>query len=329
MSVKKLNENFQNIVESKHLQEQQDLEKDILSWVTQNKIKLGGGFQKSNKQQIAYYMNKLIKGLDENIINKIKETKFSNFDTKQFTTENREALEAPKVVPCNSKITHLVCLYLNPETNKTYNEKPTEEDTLRNSIKRKMNKLYNKKTGWMRKGYYCLECKDGQCKIVKYLGSGQGQKEEIFVGKSLQEINNYLDNELQSKQINSSIEMEEDKMNEGFRKLSKAEQEIEKILNDNGFKTSEIEMQKGEYIKLYYINKDEILTGNQITDKYVVGKDFKDVLKKVKELFTKNESLQENTVSNFKSMAQRIVKDLELKDIQNQTNSIWISQKKQ
>ena len=270
-------------------------EDEIVQWLKQRQVKVGHGFNKLSKEATAYYMAKLINSLNENIINKIKEADFSNFNTREFTLENKQALEAAKIVPCNSTITHLVCLYINPETNKTYNEKPTEEETLRRSIKIKMNKLYNKKTGWMRKGYYCLECKDEQCKIVKYLGSGQGQKEEIFVGKSLQEINNYLDNELQTKQINAPIEMEEDKMNEAFRKLSKAEQEIEKILNDNGFKASAIETQKGEYVKLYYIDKEEILTGNQITDKYVEGKNFKEVLKKVKELFAKNESINEST----------------------------------
>lgn len=99
--------------------------------------------------------------------------------------------------------------------------------------------------------------------------------------------------QLKKQEVDKQLSLES--YNEGFRKLSKAEQEIEKILNDNGFKTSAIETQKGEYVKLYYIDKEEILTGNQITDKYVEGKNFKEVLKKVKELFAKNESVNEST----------------------------------
>lgn len=99
--------------------------------------------------------------------------------------------------------------------------------------------------------------------------------------------------QLKKQEVDKQLSLES--YNEGFRKLSKAEQEIEKILNDNGFKPSAIETQKGEYVKLYYIDKEEILTGNQISDKYVEGKDFKEVLKKVKELFGKNESVNEST----------------------------------
>ena len=179
-------------------------EAEILEWLKQRQVKVGHGFNKLSKEGTAYYMAKLINSLDENIINKIKEADFSNFNTKEFTLENKEALEAPKVVPCNSTITHLVCLYINPETNKTYNEKPTEEETLRRSIKIKMNKLYNKKTGWDRKGYYFLQKNGNKYEIVTNLG--KGQHEVVISADSLQELNDILAEKLNKGQNNSKNE---------------------------------------------------------------------------------------------------------------------------
>lgn len=192
-------------------------EAEILEWLKQRQVKVGQGFNKLSKEATAYYMAKLINSLDENIISKIKEADFSNFNTKEFTLENKEALEAPKVVPCNSIITHLVCLYINPETNKTYNEKPTEEETLRRSIKIKMNKLYNNKTGWDRKGYYFLQKNSNKYEVVTNLG--KKQYEVVISADSLQELNDILAQKLNEKLNNRKNESVE----RGFKKGDKVQ----------------------------------------------------------------------------------------------------------
>ena len=96
-----------------------------------------------------------------------------------------------------------------------------------------MNKLYDKKTGWARKGYYCLEGSNNEYRIVKYLSAGQGQKQQVFVG-TLQEINNYLNDELQLKEHKVVNEQAETiTCLEQLNSMKKVNNQIEKLLEDN------------------------------------------------------------------------------------------------
>ena len=191
---------------------EQPTQEDILNWLIKNKIKVGYGFNRMNKQAIAYYMFKLIQNLSTETINLIRQADFKDFDTKQFTLDNRSALEINHIVPCNSTITHLVCLYLNPITNKTYNELPTVEETAKRSILRKMNKLYDHKTQAIKKGYFCLHKKDNNVEIQKYLG--KGQYDTIMQASTYEELNKMLDRQLKQ---NESIDTDLLKRDEKFR----------------------------------------------------------------------------------------------------------------
>ena len=53
-----------------------------------------------------------------------------------------------------------------------------------------MNKLYNKKTGWDRKGYYFLQKNGNKYEIVTNLG--KRQYEVVITADSLQELNDIL-----------------------------------------------------------------------------------------------------------------------------------------
>ena len=265
-------------------------EAEIIEWLKQRQVKVGHGFNKLSKEGTAYYMAKLINSLDENIINKIKEADFSNFNTKEFTLENKEALEAPKIVPCNSIITHLVCLYINPETNKTYNEKPTEEETLRRSIKIKMNKLYNKKTGWDRKGYYFLQNNGNKYEIVTNLG--KRQHEVVITADSLQELNDILADKLNKAQNNTK--------NESIKESYEWKGPVAKVTFDNGEVITTCINGTDEEIKAYYMNNIFNLGAEE------------DDMHKVVKVEVIRESV-EDVHSNFKSMAKRIVTDFKVK----------------
>lgn len=92
--------------------------------------------------------------------------------------------------------------------------------------------------------------------------------------------------------------------NEAFKKLTKAEQEIEKLLNKNGYKVSQVNKDPGKTIELWYCNKDEKLDGSQYEfGTKVTGDNFKSILKKLQDKFGDNmkESLQRIKVDAIKN----------------------------
>lgn len=179
-------------------------------------------------------------------------------------------------------------------------------------MKKLSNKKESLKEGFNKGDKVQLKRKNNKIGIVKSIFNGDKDKNDKNI--------KYLDVEFEDgtkegrpasdfKKINESIK--ENKMNEGFKKLTKTEQEIEKILQQNGFKTSEVHKDKGELIKLWYVEKDVKLDGlqHEIGTK-VEGKDFKEILKKVKAAFVKNESLQESSIiDRFKELVNKIAKD--------------------
>ena len=79
-----------------------------------------------------------------------------------------------------------------------------------------MNKLYNKKTGWDRKGYYFLQKNGNKYEIVTNLG--KGQHEVVITADSLQELNAILAEKLnigQNNTKNESVKEENEKLKVG------------------------------------------------------------------------------------------------------------------
>lgn len=94
-------------------------------------------------------------------------------------------------------------------------------------------------------------------------------------------------NELVSESYNKSVK-------ESYRRLTKTEMEIEKLLNANGFKTSEVHQEPGKEKTIFYVDKSIKLDGMQPQGTKVPGKNFKEILKKLQDKFNKNESIKED-----------------------------------
>lgn len=94
-------------------------------------------------------------------------------------------------------------------------------------------------------------------------------------------------NEYVSESYNKSVK-------ESYRRLTKTEMEIEKLLNANGFKTSEVHQEPGKEKTIFYVDKSIKLDGMQPQGTKVSGRNFKEILKKLQDKFNKNESIKED-----------------------------------
>ena len=115
---------------------------------------------------------------------------------------------------------------------------------------------------------------------------------------------------VEQKQIDKQLSLESNEsIKESYRRLTKTEMEIEKLLNANGFKTSEVHQDPGKEKKIFYVNKSVKLDGMQPQGTEVSGKNFKEILRKLQNKFNKNESVNEDIMDGFVYTIKLPIKD--------------------